>query len=169
MRRLIAFAIVLACAPASSAQPLHVTRVHLAKKSHRLELIGDGDKVVKWYRVAIGPGGEGPKTREGDKITPTGHYILSAARPSAKFKTFIAVSYPNDADRKRFASLQASGALPKDATIGGDIGIHGVGSSTLAPFHKLSDWTRGCVAVDNAEIDEIASLVPGGTPIDIED
>jgi murein L,D-transpeptidase YafK len=167
----IAF-VVFACTDARSAAPLHVTRVHIVKKSHRLELISstnEGERVVKWYRVAIGPGGDGPKTREGDKITPTGHYVLSAARPSAKFRTFIAVSYPNDVDRKRFASLQASGAIPKDATIGGDIGIHGVGNATLAPFHKLADWTRGCVAVDNEEIDEIATLVPGGTPIDIED
>lgn len=81
----------------------------------------------------------------------------------------MAVSYPNDLDRKRFASLQASGAIAKDATIGGDIGIHGVAGTSLAPFHKLADWTRGCVAVDSDEIDEIASLVPAGTPIDIDD
>jgi murein L,D-transpeptidase YafK len=159
--------VVLACT-ADAAQAPHVTRVHILKKAHRLELL-DGDRVIRSYGIAIGPGGTGPKVREGDKITPTGRYVLSAARPSARFHRFVAVSYPNNADRKRFAALQASGAIPKDATIGGDIGIHGVGSASLAPFHKLTDWTRGCIAVDNDEIDELASLVPGGTAIDIDD
>jgi murein L,D-transpeptidase YafK len=169
VKRIVALAILFGCTVAGAAPaPPHVTRVHIAKKAHKLELF-DGERVVKSYSVALGPGGAGPKTREGDKITPTGHYVLAAARPSVKFRTFIAVSYPNEEDKKRFASLQASGAIPKDATIGGDIGIHGIGSTPLAPFHKLTDWTRGCIAVDNAEIDEIASLVPGGTPVDIDD
>src|SRR5258708_25278916 len=85
---------------AHAAQPRalpRITRVHISKKAHRLELL-DVDRVVKSYGIALGPGGAGPKTREGDKITPTGHYVLSAARSSAKFHRFVAVSYPNDAD-----------------------------------------------------------------------
>ena len=160
--------VALGCADASASAPVHVTRARITKRAHKLELL-DGDRVVRSYKVAIGPGGEGPKLREGDNVTPTGHYVLADARPSAKFRTFIAISYPNEADRKRFDGLRASGALPKTATIGGDVGIHGVGGAKLAPLHKLVDWTRGCVAVDDDEIDEIARLVHAGTPVDIDD
>jgi lipoprotein-anchoring transpeptidase ErfK/SrfK len=79
------------------------------------------------------------------------------------------VSYPNDEDRARFAALQREGRVPAGRGIGHSIGIHGVGSASLSGVHKETDWTLGCIALDDAEIDEVARLVPDGTKIVITD
>jgi murein L,D-transpeptidase YafK len=170
LREIAVIVLVAACGRPAPHEPAtsHVTRVHVRKGAHVLELL-DQDRVVRSYTVAIGRGGLGPKRQEGDGVTPTGQYTLAAPLSSAKFHRFIPVSYPNEEDKKRFAALKGTGGLAPDATIGDGIGIHGVGDTWLAPFHKLRDWTRGCIAVDNDEIDEIASLVRAGTPIQIED
>ena len=145
-----------------------VTRVHIVKGAHTMELL-DGERVVKTYRVALGPGGAGVKKREGDEITPVGRYHIVQRTPS-RFHVFMRLDYPNAEDRSRFAHLKASGELPKDATIGGDIGIHGAPpQAQWKAVHKLADWTLGCIAVDDAEIDEVASLVKDGTVVDIDD
>lgn len=144
-----------------------ITRIHVKKSTHTLELLAD-KTVVRSYKVSIGPGGSGPKHREGDKVTPTGRYYVGGAIPS-QFHLFMWVSYPNEDDKKRFDSLKAKGELPKDATIGGAIGIHGVGSKSYAGIHKQSDWTLGCIALDDDEIEEVSRLVKPGTALDIED
>ncbi|HEY2364998.1 MAG TPA: L,D-transpeptidase family protein, partial [Polyangiaceae bacterium] len=121
------------------------------------------------YSVAIGPGGPGFKHREGDKVTPVGHYHVTMHQPS-QFHQFLRLDYPNAEDRVRFTHLQATGELPKEATIGGDIGIHGAPPQPQwKSVHKTVDWTLGCVAVDDAEIDEIGHLVADGTPVEITD
>lgn len=155
---------------AASAQqpPLAATRVVVLKNAHELVLY-HGDTVLHRYRAAIGPGGGGFKHREGDKVTPVGHYHVTMHQPS-RYHLFLRLDYPNTDDRARFTKLVASGELPKDATIGGDIGIHGAPpQAEWKPIHKTVDWTLGCVAVDDAEIEEIGSLVKDGTPVDIED
>lgn len=163
MLRSALFVLLLAAPP-----PQHATRVLIKKNAHEL-VVYRGDAVVKTYRVAIGPGGAGFKKREGDQVTPVGHYHVIMHQPS-QFHLFLRLDYPNADDRTRFAKLVASGDLPKDARIGGDIGIHG-SPPQLAwkPIHKSVDWTLGCIAVDDAEIDEIGSLVADGTPVDVED
>ena len=153
---------------ASADAPQKATRVLIKKDAHELSLYR-GDVLVKTYKVAIGPGGAGFKHREGDKVTPVGHYHVTMHQPS-QFHLFLRLDYPNADDRARFGKLMASGELPKEATIGGDIGIHGAPSRPeWKPIHKTVDWTLGCVAVDDAEIDEIGSLVADGTPVDVED
>jgi murein L,D-transpeptidase YafK len=152
-------------------QPARVTRVHIAKSDHTLTLY-DGERAVAVYRVAIGPGGLGPKHREGDQVTPVGHYRVVSHSPS-KYRIFLRLDYPNADDRARFAALKQAGALQKDATIGGDIGIHGTPQRHVfdlwRPLHKLTDWTAGCIAVDDDEIDQISARVKDGTPVDIDD
>jgi murein L,D-transpeptidase YafK len=144
------------------------TRVVVKKKAHELVLYR-GDTLLKRYRVAIGPGGAGFKHREGDMVTPVGHYHVTMHQPS-RFHLFLRLDYPNADDRARFKKLVASGELPKSARIGGDIGIHGAPpQKAWKAVHKNFDWTLGCVAVDDAEIDEIGSLVADGTPVDIQD
>ena len=153
---------LLACftiAPSSQADPRTVTRIHIKKSTHTLELFAD-KTLVKKYAVAIGPGGTGYKQRQGDMVTPVGRYFVGQAIPS-QFHLFMWVSYPNDADKKRFEALKAEGKLPHGATIGGDIGIHGGGSGR--------DWTAGCIALENSEIEEIARVTKAGAVVDIED
>ncbi len=162
MMRQIAAALVFSFlfgSHAAQAQDRTVDRIHIKKSTHTLELYA-GNALVKSYKVAIGPGGSGFKQREGDKVTPVGRYYVNHAIPS-QFHLFMWVSYPNEADKKRFDALKAEGKLPKTATIGGDIGIHGGGST--------GDWTLGCIALEDSEIEEVAKLTRDGAAVDIED
>jgi murein L,D-transpeptidase YafK len=144
-----------------------VTLVRIDKSDHKLEVVA-GSQVLKTYRVAIGSGGMGPKRFEGDKTTPVGHYrVTTRFRPL--FHQFIGVSYPSDEDRVRYADLKRKGIVPPGRGVGFGIGIHGVGSRELAGIHKQEDWTHGCIAMDDDEIDEFGRLVPEGTAIEIVD
>jgi murein L,D-transpeptidase YafK len=144
-----------------------VTLVRIDKSDHKLEIVA-GTRVLKTYKVAIGIGGMGPKQYEGDMTTPVGRYqVTTRFRPL--FHQFIGVSYPNDADRARYQELKRQGKVPAGAGVGHGIGIHGVGSRKLSGIHKQEDWTHGCIAMDDDEIDEFGSLVPEGTPIEITD
>ncbi len=145
---------------------LTVTRVHVKKSDRTLELLA-GDVVVATYAVAVGKGGAGPKKKEGDMITPVGRYHVVKHLPS-HLRIFLQIDYPNAADRARFEELKKRGDLPKNATIGGDIGIHGE-PPEAKPFHKSQYQSHGCVVLEDAEIDQVARLVPDGTPVDIED
>jgi murein L,D-transpeptidase YafK len=149
------------------APPPGVTQIRIAKGQHQLDLVAGG-QVVKTYRVAIGPGGAGPKRMEGDKVTPVGTYRI-AGRIKGLFHQFLTVSYPNDEDRRRHAELRKRGQVPPGVGVGFGIGIHGTGHKDWNGSHKESDWTLGCIALDDAEIDEIASRVKDGTQVVITD
>lgn len=158
-------------APTPTSAPKKVAKVHIKKKDHTLDLLAADDSVVHHYKVAIGPGGSGPKRQEGDMTTPVGRYHITMHQPS-QYKIFLRLDYPTAADFKRFNALKASGDLPKNATIGGDIGIHGPPVSYpdfAKPLLKARDWTAGCIALDDAEISEVAGLVKDGTVVEIED
>jgi len=132
----------------------------ILKKDHLLELLSDG-KVIRTYKVALGQGGLAPKTREGDGRVPEGHYIIDKRNAASEYHLSLHISYPNQDDRRRAANL---GVSP-----GGDIMIHGLpnGKGWVGAAHRLYDWTLGCVAVTNEEIEEIWKLVPTGTPVEI--
>lgn len=144
-----------------------VTEIRIDKSDHKLELVA-GTEVVKTYKVALGPGGAGPKRFEGDKVTPVGTYRVTG-RIKGLFHQFLVVSYPNAEDVERYAELKRRGEVPPGRGVGHGIGIHGVGSKELSGAHKATDWTLGCIALDDDEIDEVARLVPDGTRIVITD
>jgi murein L,D-transpeptidase YafK len=162
---LVALACLAAATPSRSGEE-RITEVHIEKARHRLELRA-GDQVVKTYRVAIGPGGAGPKHQEGDKVTPVGTYRIVGR--FKLFHQFLTLSYPNAEDRARFAEMKQRGELPPEATIGGGVGIHGVNSKEWKGVHKDSDWTFGCIALDDDEVDEVAARVKDGTRVVIVD
>ncbi len=85
------------------------------------------------------------------------------------FHQFMVVSYPNEEDRRRYAELKASGEVPPGRGVGHSIGIHGVGQKDAQGVHKERDWTLGCIALDDAEIDEVSRLVKDNTRIVITD
>jgi murein L,D-transpeptidase YafK len=168
-------ALVSPGASARSAPGKRVTRVLVKKQEHSMQLLAADAKgheaIVAVYRVAIGPGGSGPKRQEGDMTTPVGRYHVTRHQPS-QYKVFLRLDYPTAADHQRFEMLKARGDLPKSARIGGDIGIHGppVSMSDGAKATlKERDWTAGCIAVNEDEITAIAHLVRDGTVVDIED
>lgn len=120
-----------------------------------------GGKIIKTYRVALGTVPVSPKEQQGDHKTPEGDYFVQTKIPNSRFHKALLVSYPNAADRARARKM---GVNP-----GGEIEIHGLGSEFgwLGALHRQTDWTDGCIAVTNEEIDEIYPLVEVGTPIEI--
>jgi murein L,D-transpeptidase YafK len=135
-------------------------RVLVLKKERKLILLGHG-KTLKTYAIALGADPVGPKTREGDHKTPEGIYVLDRRNPKSRFYRAIHISYPNAEER---ANAAKRGFSP-----GGDIMVHGLpnGYGWVRSAHRLHDWTDGCIAVTNDEMDEIWRAVPDGTPIEI--
>lgn len=130
------------------------------KKDHVMELLADG-KVIRTYKVALGQGGLAPKVREGDGRTPEGHYTIDAKSEHSAYHKALHVSYPNAEDRQSASRLHVRP--------GGSVMIHGLpnGKGWVGARHRLYDWTLGCIAVTDEEIDEIWPLIPIGTPIEI--
>jgi murein L,D-transpeptidase YafK len=155
----------LASAALLSAQqqiaPQKADSILILKKDHVMKLLAGG-KVIRTYKVALGQGGLAPKEREGDARTPEGRYTIDARYAVSHYHKALHVSYPNAEDRARAARL---GVSP-----GGAIMIHGLpnGKGWVGAAHRLYDWTLGCIAVTDAEIDEIWNLVPVGTPVEIQ-
>ncbi len=116
---------------------------------------------LKVYRVALGGEPTGPKRKQGDQRTPEGRYVVSKRLEDSTFHLALYLSYPNEEDRAR---ARADGVNP-----GGAIEIHGLrpGYEWLGSAHVLFDWTDGCVAVTNAEIEELWRVAPIGTPVEI--
>jgi murein L,D-transpeptidase YafK len=136
-------------------------RVVVMKKERTLTLMSHG-KVLKTYKVALGGDPVGAKARQGDHKTPEGVYRLDRRNAQSRFYKSIHISYP---DAKDLARARKMGISP-----GGDVYVHGLpnGYKWVGAGHRLKDWTDGCVAVTDEEIDEIWRLVPDGTPIEID-
>ena len=144
--------------PAYQDEPLpksvRIDRIVIAKSKSVMSVF-QGKRLLKTYRVSTGSGGAGDKQMEGDKRTPEGTYRISGRWGSKDFFKFLAISYPNQADRKRFKAAKKSGAIPKNARIGHSIGIHGEKRGKKYLPHKWVNWTAGCIAVNDEEITEI--------------
>lgn len=136
-------------------------RVVVRKSSRELELYR-GAELLRRYSIALGRNPLGHKQQEGDSRTPEGRYVLDYRKPDSAFHKALHVSYPSATDT---ASAQSRGVKP-----GGFIMVHGIrnGLGFAGRFHALFDWTDGCIAVTNRDIEEIWRIVPDGTPIVIE-
>lgn len=153
-------ALFLACALAATAQAqLKADHVLVKKSERKLFLLRDG-VVYETFNVVFGPG-RGPKLTEGDERTPEGEYILDYKKSPSRFYKSIHISYPNAQDRERSARL---GLAP-----GGAIMIHGqpkVDRKTSRDM-RYFNWTDGCVALANADMELVWRAVDAGTPITI--
>jgi murein L,D-transpeptidase YafK len=152
---LLALAVGTAAAP-----PPQADRIIVHKKDRTLQLLR-GDIVLRAYKIALGGEPIGPKTCQGDHHTPEGKYTIDGRNAGSNFHRSLHVTYPNPEDRKRATAAHCSP--------GGDIMIHGLpnGYGFIGASHRLKDWTDGCIAVTDEEIEEIWKLVPDGTPVEI--
>ncbi|MEY4696554.1 MAG: hypothetical protein RIT14_982 [Pseudomonadota bacterium] len=132
----------------------NVTAITVHKAERKMYLM-HGDQVMREYDIALGFTPEGHKQFEGDGKTPEGTYYISEKKPNSQYHLSLRVSYPNDEDRIR---ARAQGKSP-----GGDIFIHG---GPLRPTSRR-DWTAGCIAVTNEEIEEIYAMIDKGTVIHV--
>jgi lipoprotein-anchoring transpeptidase ErfK/SrfK len=133
----------------------------LIEKKERLLMLLSRGKVLKTYKIALGGNPNGPKERQGDNKTPEGTYVIDSRNKDSRYHLSLHISYPNEKDKKRAREL---GVSP-----GGNIMIHGIknGFSWAGDYHTEVDWTKGCIAVTDQEIEEIAKLVPNGTIVEI--
>ncbi len=154
----------LACSSSGIKEPVpgeqKADQIVVVKSSHTMMLIANG-RILKTYKISLGRGPSGPKEREGDNKTPEGDYVIDQKNEKSRFHLALHISYPNAVDRDR---ARNAGAAP-----GGAIMIHGLPNvlGWLGPFQHYVDWTEGCIAVSNSQIEEIWRLVPVGTRIEI--
>jgi murein L,D-transpeptidase YafK len=134
-----------------------VTGIVVMKGDRKMFLLMD-DRVLKEYDIHLGFAPEGHKQIEGDGKTPEGMYYIDRRNPNSRFHLSLGISYPNEEDKRVASEL---GKSP-----GGDIFIHG----QKHPMRKdKDDWTWGCIAVSNKEVEDIYAMVKDGTPIGIYD
>jgi murein L,D-transpeptidase YafK len=149
-----------ACSTTPASVDHHADRVIVEKGKRQMHLMQRG-RVLKTYRVALGQSPVGHKLQQGDQRTPEGVYTIDMRRPESRFNLALRISYPSATDRQIAASR---GVDP-----GGEIYIHGQPNGGVHPARLAEgpDWTDGCIAVTNAEMREIWTLVRVGTPIEI--
>jgi murein L,D-transpeptidase YafK len=135
-------------------------RILIEKSSHTLTLFKN-DQPLKTYPVSLGRGGLQAKTKEGDALTPEGIYKIDRRNPNSRYYLSLGIDYPDAKDRAR---AEKNGVNP-----GGDIMIHGLmnGMGFVGTWHRLVDWTQGCIALTDQEMEEIWNAVPDGTIVEI--
>ncbi|HVG18270.1 MAG TPA: L,D-transpeptidase [Blastocatellia bacterium] len=154
--------------------PLADPRIVIRKSARELTLYAGGE-AARVYRVGLGFDPEGDKTRQGDGRTPEGSFYVCVKNPDSKYHLSLGLSYPNKEHAARglrgglitraqhdqiMNALEAKARPPWDTPLGGEVFIHGRGSK--------SDWTFGCVALDDGDMEELFAAIPKGTPVVIE-
>lgn len=170
---LFALAVIQPDSSTVDARGLAAARIVVLKSKHELQLMSGGN-VVRTYHVALGLEPKLPKVRQGDFATPEGNYYVCSKNPRSRYEMALGISYPspNDAERGLEAGLITPeehgriigayvkrAAPPADTPLGGQIMIHGKGSSW--------DWTEGCIALNHQDIEELFRTIPIGTPVEI--
>ena len=160
--------------PAPLPETIESPRI-VVRKARRELVLYSGERILKVYRVGLGLKPVPQKVREGDHATPEGRYLVCMKNPRSEFTLSLGLTYPNEADadrglaaglvtkeqhRKIVEAARAGTCPPWDTPLGGEIFIHGSGSAT--------DWTWGCVALDDGDVRELYPRIPVGTPVVIE-
>lgn len=137
-----------------------IDQIVIEKSVRNLSVFANGKK-LKTYRVALGRNPVGAKQEEGDNKTPEGIYSVDGRNPQSNFHLALHISYPSNEDETR--------AAERGVSPGFDIMIHGIrnGLGWIGAFHRLRDWTAGCIAVTDEEIEELWRVAPDGTAVEI--
>jgi murein L,D-transpeptidase YafK len=137
-----------------------IDRIVVQKSAKKLSIFRD-DNQIKRYRIALGRNPVGAKQEEGDMKTPEGIYKIDNRNAQSSFHLALHISYPSDEDNKRAAA--------RGVSAGSDIMVHGIknGRGWIGAFHRWKDWTAGCIALTDEEIEELWRVTPDGTTIEI--
>jgi murein L,D-transpeptidase YafK len=137
-----------------------IDRIVVEKSAKRLSIFRAGNH-IKSYRIALGRNPVGAKQEEGDMKTPEGIYKIDNRNAQSSFHLALHISYPSDEDNQR--------AAVRGVSAGSDIMIHGIqnGRGWIGAFHRWKDWTAGCIALTDQEIEELWRVTPDGTTIEI--
>ncbi len=120
---------------------------------------------IRSYKVVFGPKPQENKLMKGDRRTPEGWYKVQEKHISGRYNKFIHIDYPNDSAYARFNKQKLQGAIPRDAEIGGDVGIHGVWKGGEDMIDMGIGWTDGCIAMKNADVDDLYRIVKPGARV----
>ena len=151
-----------ASAPVSSAY-----RLVIKKGAYEMTLY-DQEGWYGTYPVVFGNRSQEGKRMEGDRLTPEGHFRIVGKKIHKQWGKFLMLDYPTKESYEKFQTRKAAGAIPKRATIGGGIGIHGTRPNEEWVIDKYINWTAGCVAVRYSDMDELYDMLPIGTEVIIE-
>lgn len=143
------------------------TSIYISKSKYQLSLLQEG-KVLKTWKMVLGGNPVDDKLRQGDRCTPEGTFKVRDLYPHRSWSKFIWIDYPNEMSRLKHAKAKANGYIPKDASIGGEVGIHGVPPDQDYWIDEGDNWTLGCVSLRNKDVDELYQYIQVGTPIVIE-
>jgi hypothetical protein len=158
-------------AKGAALTPLPDARLVVRKGDRQLDLY-DGETLIATYPIVLGDAPEGTKSREGDSRTPEGDYYLCTRISPSTYHIFLGISYPSPADATRVglsdeqtveqieSAWESREKPPWNSPLGGAVGVHGGGVAL--------DWTAGCIAMRNADIEEIAAATSHGNPITIQ-
>jgi murein L,D-transpeptidase YafK len=125
-------------------------------------------RMIRHYKAVFGPNPKQDKCMEGDRCTPEGWFKISNKNPASKYNKFMLLNYPTDSSMFKFNKLKEAGVIPKNARVGGDIGIHGIWNGGDDMIEMGVGWTDGCVALKNRDIEELYTLVGVGTRVYIK-
>lgn len=163
---LVVCSIILLCncsnGQEQSKKPLgKIDKVVVLKAERKMQLIKNGE-VVRTYPIALGDNPIGHKVKEGDERTPEGTYVLDWRNEQSHYYKSYHISYPNAEDKKRAKALNVSP--------GGSIMVHALpnGMGSIGQAHTQQDWTDGCIAITNEQMDELWESAKIGTPIEIK-
>lgn len=142
-------------------------RVVVYKKNYNVQ-VWYRNRMLRSYHAVFGPRPLQDKVMEGDRCTPEGSFTITTKNPASKYTKFLGISYPNDVCRARFNKMKAAGQVPASASIGGNIGIHGIWQGGDDMIEMGVGWTDGCIAMCNRDIEDLYALVGVGTRVIIQ-
>jgi len=147
--------------------PVSSFKVVIKKSAYEMTLY-DNEGWYGTYPVVFGNKSQDDKRMEGDRLTPEGHFKIIGKKIHKEWGKFLMLDYPTKESYEKFRVLKASGAIPKKATIGGGIGIHGTRPNEEWVIDKYINWTSGCISVRYSDMDELYDMLPIGTEVIIE-
>ena len=134
-------------------------------KSDYLLMVLNKDVILKSYRMVLGSNPKNDKRMEGDRCTPEGTFHIVSKYPHKNWRKFIWIDYPNDESRRKFNKSKLNGEIPKDAEIGGEVGIHGTSENGEYLIDEKVNWTWGCISLKRNDVDEIYPYINESTEI----
>lgn len=134
-------------------------------KSDFIFAVKNKDEVIKEYPIVLGTNPVDDKRMQGDRCTPEGTFHIISKYPHASWKKFIWIDYPNEDSRRKFKEAKANGEIPKDAKIGGEVGIHGTPDDCDYLIDEKVNWTFGCVSLKRKDVDEVYPYIKKETDI----
>lgn len=154
--------------PKAAGMPVSTTYRLIIKKGKYEMTLFDEEGWYGTYPVVFGNKSLDDKRMEGDRLTPEGHFRIVGKKIHKQWGKFLLLDYPTKESYQKFNTLKAKGAIPKKATIGGGIGIHGTRPNEEWVIDKYINWTAGCISVRYSDMDELYDMLPIGTEVIIE-